>query len=453
MKRRKPKTPLPVLLLVLGIICPLELTVIIGTLHLPPHRCIILLFIGPALTKLFGQKRMKLKPYDILFVLYNCWTTFVFATHMELQAGLTYGGSLAAESLGGYAIARAYIRDYDAFMATLNTIFKCVVLEGLLALPEAFTGAHFVHTSLKFIGGVTPSTNSEIRWGLTRSYATFHHPILYGAFCASLLSLVWFTESTVAKRVPKAFAVFGATFLGLSSAPLNTLIMQSFLGGVHRGTKNLPNRVKMFAGVLAVAYVIVALFTDQSPLVYLATRITIDPETGYYRTLIWTFGMQNVWAHPWTGIGLDPWERPRWMPSDSVDSFWLLVMMQQGFPAIILLISAIWLLIKDVHKRGPGQRPLLEQRASVGWTLSFLAFGLAGITVHYWDATHTYLFLLLGMSGWLADPLKVKKKVKAKAAQPIKTAAEPEPEPEYDRWEPWREPVVLGHYPAVLRTQ
>ncbi len=424
-KPRKPRMPLPILMMIIGIIAPIEFSPILGTLTLMPHRCAILIFIIPALIKLFSGKGIKWAHYDILFILYSFWVLFAFMMHLEMQAGLATGGSLMLECLGGYIIARAYIRTYDDFMATLNGLFYSICFVGLLALPEAVTGFHFVHIWLKGIGTVAVAANDEVRWGLHRSYATFNHPILYGAYCASLLSMIWFTETGTGTRLAKAVSLCTATFFGLSSAPLNTLVMQSLLGGIHRATKRFPNRVKIFGVFLLIVYVLLALFSDKSPIAQIVTRISIDPETAYYRTLIWGFGMDNVWANPWLGLGLDPWVRPAWMPSDSVDAYWLNVAMQMGLPAIALLIAAIWTLIARVHKRGPGQRPYKEQRAAIGWTLSFIAFTLAGMTVHYWNSTHTYLFFLLGMSGWLADPVTVTAKVKAtaKAATKVKAPA------------------------------
>jgi hypothetical protein len=85
-----------------------------------PHRCAILIFIIPALIKVFSGKDIKWAHYDVLFILYSLWVFFAFMMHLELNAGLATGGSLMIECLGGYIIARAYIRSYDDFMATLN---------------------------------------------------------------------------------------------------------------------------------------------------------------------------------------------------------------------------------------------------------------------------------------------------------------------------------------------
>ncbi len=36
--------------------------------------------------------------------------------------------------------------------------------------------------------------------------------------------------------------------------------------------------------------------------------------------------------------------------------------------------------------------------------MSLLALSLIGCTVHLWNALYTFLFLLIGMGGWIADP-------------------------------------------------
>jgi len=444
-KKKKHKLPLPVLLLILGIITPVEFSLVIGTVHIMPHRIPILIFIIPAMNRVFGGKVARASIYDYLFVAYNCWMLFAFMAHMDVQPGLQYGGSLVVESLGGYLIARAYIRTYEDFMAALNWLFRAVCFVGLLAMPEAFTGLHYVHVWLKAIASVEIAANDEVRWGLHRSYATFNHPILYGAFCASLLSMVWFTEKNTGAKIGKAAALFLATFWGLSSAPLNSLFVQAALGGFHRATARFPNRMKILGLMFVALYISLLLFTNTSPVAAIVTHITFDAQTAYYRTLIWGFGLNNVWANPWLGLGLDPWVRPEWMHSDSVDAYWLIVTMQQGIPAIVIHIAAVWFLIAAVHSRGPGQRSKREQRAAVGWTLSFTAFALAGCTVHYWDSTHTYLFFLLGMGGWLADPLKVKVKAKKK----VGAVAAPE-RSALPALSGWPEPAYAAGYEAGL---
>lgn len=439
MKRKKARIPLPVLALLISIVTPTELSPMIGSLHMLPHRVVILIFIIPAMMKLWGGKdRLRAGIYDYLFLLYNVWTTIVFPIHMGFLEGLQFGGSLAVESWGGYVIARAYIRDLETFRATVNGLVYTVAFVGLLAIPEGISGHHFVHEWLRFLSPLELVVGDEVRWGLTRAYSVFNHPILYGAYCASMLSLLWFSDKAVGPRIAKAATICIATFFGLSSAPLNTLLVQSALGGLHRGTKRFPNRVKILGGFVLAIYMFLLVSSNQSPIALIVGKISIDPWTAYYRTLIWQYGMDNVWANPMLGLGLDDWARPGWMISASVDAFWLLVPMRMGLPALVLLIAAIWTLMAGVHKYGPRTRIHEAQRAAIGWTLCFTSLALAGLTVHYWDSIHSYIFLVLGMGGWLANPVKAT--LKAKKPKAATAAAEAEPQPDPAREQPWIAP-------------
>lgn len=116
--------------------------------------------------------------------------------------------------------------------------------------------------------------------------------------------------------------------------------------------------------------------------------------------------MANVWASPWTGIGLADWVRPWWMISDTVDAFWLVTMMRQGLPALVLLALAIVLLVRSVIKNRDRHTDEQTRLIALGWMMSLIALSLIGATVHYWNVLHTYFFFFIGLGGWIADPAR-----------------------------------------------
>ena len=134
--------------------------------------------------------------------------------------------------------------------------------------------------------------------------------------------------------------------------------------------------------------------------------MTLDPWTGFYRLQIWEHGLANVWANPWAGIGLDDWERPWWMISDTVDAFWLVTAMRQGIPSFLLLAIAIILLGHHVIKRRMRHTDGQAQRIAMGWMMSLIALSLIGATVHYWNVLHAYFFFFIGLGAWIADPTR-----------------------------------------------
>ena len=406
-------TPIPVALAILSFACPTEFSLYLGTVRLPVHRIVLIFFMFPALFKLFQPRQMRLSSYDVLFLGYNVWTVAVFCMHLGTADGLQFGGALAVESFGGYIVARAYIRDYAQFRACLMFLIFTMLIVAALAFPEAISGRIIIHDFLFTLTGYYHPTGVETRLGLTRAYSTFDHPILYGSFCASMLSMMWFTGTTWFSRSARAGLVIGCTFLGLSSAPLLVLGLQIAIIGWDKLTRTYQRRVTYTLIGCVIFYFTLDFLSNRPAYVAILTRVTLDPWTAFYRIQIWTYGSVTVENYPWFGIGLNDWERPAWMYSSSVDAFWLLIPMRVGLPATVMLLGGIWMLLRNVHfkRRRPFTR--LEKEIAIGWTISFLAIAIAGGTVHYWNSLYAYFFFLIGMGGWLADAKPLKAVAKA----------------------------------------
>src|SRR5690606_24191510 len=120
--------------------------------------------------RLAVRSDIRIRSFDVLFLLYAAWTTGAYAWHSGGQEGLVYGGSLALESLAGYLIARAWLRDLETFLATLKVLVVAVAVAGLIALPETLLGQLFTHDLLRALTGYEHPTGIEQRLGFTRAY-------------------------------------------------------------------------------------------------------------------------------------------------------------------------------------------------------------------------------------------------------------------------------------------
>jgi hypothetical protein len=417
------RTPFPVLVLILGLICPTELSVFVGPLRLPPHRIAILIFVLPALWRILASGKVRIASYDVLFLLFNVWSVGVFLLHAGSE-GIEFGGALALESFGAYVVARAYVRTYDDFRAALRCLFLAVLIVGALAVPESLLGQHFVHDWLYKVTGYAYPTEVEYRLGLARAYSTMDHPILYGTFCASIMALLWFTNDRKPQRALRASAVSCAAFLGLSSAPLLCLFLQGGLMLWEKVTRSIKGRTRLFLIVFGVFYVILEMLTERSAIESIATRITLDPQTAFYRIQIWTYGVDNIMARPFFGLGMGEWERAAWMASATVDAFWLVVPIRVGLPGLALLLAGLVMILRAVHHpRRKRQRSRPARDFAVGWTISLVALCLAALTVHYWNAIHAYFFFFVGLGGFLADPVQAR--AAAKSRRPMRRAPQP----------------------------
>ncbi len=407
MTKLKIKTPMPVSLLVVAFLCPTEFSLYLDSLRLPPHRVALALLVPIALWKLATQRCLKIRTFDMAFLAFNVWTVGVFMTHQGSSEGLIYGGSLALEGLGGYLVARVWIRDAATFDAVLRTLALAIGVAALIALPETLFGQTFTHDLLQRVTGYSHPTAVETRLGLTRAYGSFDHPIHYGTFCAALLSMFWFAARSNHQRRTRIALLCGATFLGLSSAPILCLVLQGTMLLWERLTRGTSNRTLMALTALTGLYIGAALVMTRSPINFIATGMTLDSWTGYYRLQIWENGLNNVYANPWTGIGLDEWERPWWMVSSTVDAFWLVIAMREGIPALLLLVLALALMIRAVATKGLHHPDPRIRNLARGWIMSLIALSLVGTTVHFWNVLYAFFFFVIGLAGWMADPKRM----------------------------------------------
>lgn len=388
---------------VLGYLGPQELSLFLGGIRLPVHRLVLLVMFCAAAYVYLSKRPIRLHIFDFAFLGFNLWTVMAYVVHMGTGDGIEYGGSLALESFASYVVARIFIRDERSFRGALAVIFLAVLIAGAAALPETLFGRHYIHEALFKLTGYYHPLGYEKRLGLTRAYSFFDHPIHLGTFGASIFALIWYSERRRLSRLVKSGLVVGTTFLGLSSAPLLALGLQGGLAVWDRITTGLRGRALLTIAAVVGGYTVLALLATRNPFHILATGLTLDPWTGYYRVMIWTYGLESVANNPLLGIGLNDWVRPAWMYSSTVDAFWLVIAMTTGLPALLLLLTAILSMMWYVHR--PRFRPLdiRTGKLRLAWTFAVIALALAGCTVHYWNAIYAYFFFVLGMAGWMAD--------------------------------------------------
>lgn len=409
------QAPWPVLLLVLSFLCPTELSVYVAGARLPPHRALLLVLIPFALLHLVSRRGVKVQGFDVALLAFAVWMLFSFIYHHGFGDGLQTGGALALDGFGSYLIARSYVRSERDFIAVASLLFLAAAVSAAIALPEMLTSQFYVHDFLRDLTGYVHPTGVEKRLGLTRAFGTFDHPIHLGTFCAAGLALAVYASRTKVAGWIRGLIIPMCAFTGLSSAPILCIGLQAGLMGLERTTRRLKDRVMIGLGVVIALFAGVSLVATRSLFAIIATGFTIDSWTGYYRLMIWESGLNNVWANPILGIGMNDWERPIWMYSPTVDAFWLVIAMRSGLPALILLIGGLLFLARGGAKRlRRGEKEHLQ--LARGWLISLAALILVGCTVHYWNVLFAFFFFFIGLGAWFADPLPKRARLKASVA-------------------------------------
>lgn len=420
MKNKLKSAPYPIILLIFSFVCPVELSLYLGDIKLPPHRIALIILVPWALIRMMTRPDIRFRGFDLFFILYGIWTLYAYRLHDPI-GGFVYGGSIALECTGAYLVPRAWIRDIDQLRATLRAVLWAIVAVATLALPETLLGKIYTHDFLASVTGYYHPTGVEHRAGsLTRAYSVFDHPIHYGTFCAGLFAMFWFAEKRVAKRGMRSAVVGGATLLGLSSAPLLCIGLQIGMLSWEFITRQFKARTPVTLAVIFGLYLGVTIASNRSPMNLIATGMTFNSWTGFYRLKIWEYGMETVAAFPLFGIGLADWQRPVWMVSSTVNSFWLVIMMKTGIPSMVLLSIAILWLGRKVVARSIVSRDKDIKRLATGWMMSLIALCMIATTVHFWNVLSSFFFFM-GLGGWAADP----RKFKAKKPKPAISSYDP----------------------------
>jgi hypothetical protein len=439
-------TPKPIILLIASFLFPSELSLYLGDLRLPPHRVVLIPIIFYAVAQMLIRPDFRIRSWDVMFALFGAWTVYVYYIHTGDQAGFIFGASQALDSVGAYILARALVRTPEQCLATLKIMLAAIIIAALIALPETLLGELYTHNLMRELTGIVQPTGIDKRMGLTRAYGTFDHPIHYGTFCAGFFAFLYAAERRLSARNKRAGIIVGATFLGLSSAPLLSIFMQGGMLIWERLTRQIAMRTAITVTIIVGMYVGAALVSNRSPIHIIATSMTLDSWTGFYRIQIWTHGLENIWMSPFIGIGQAEWARPQWMVSSTIDAFWLVTAMRTGIPAFLLLVAAILLLGRAAVVRGCRSRDANISRIAMGWMMSLIALCLIGTTVHFWNVLLAYFFFFLGMGGWIADPSAWSNRTVA-ADAPLARKRHPSLDP--SRWHRPEQEPALPPYAAL----
>jgi hypothetical protein len=393
----------PVVLYLIAVMLPIGFN--LGSVYLNLVRLILLLTIVPLTFQLLRGKFGGVRLPDVFFFLHVFWIIIAITVNNPNRA-IEYVGSTVIEFIGSYVLARAYIRTSEDFMALCRALVLMIMLTLPFGLYELYTNHPLILEFLKKIPGVRTewivTGRDEVRMGLFRVQGSFPHPIHYGMFASMGFALCFIGLKGVygnTKRYIASAIMVLCTFMSLSSGALLPVTMQAGLI-LWATALNFTRYRWLILGILVgIAYIAVDLLSNRSPIMVFMAYSTFSPWNAYFRALIFEYGISNVWAHPWLGIGLSDWVRPSWMPP-SVDNFWLVQAMRYGIPGLILLAIGFFQPIWVIARRNfDSDLPLWRQRRA--WVFLFIGQALALSTVHIWSTLFSFMFFMFGAGMWL----------------------------------------------------
>lgn len=396
------RLPVVVWLYLICVITPVEFS--LGSVALTPLRLLLLIMVVPLAARLFAGGFGKVMAVDIFFFVHMAWATLAIAVNNPTRV-VENVGSAAVEFLGGYLIARAFIRTPDQFEHLIKALLFLIIILLPFGIPEMFSGHPIIPAffeQLPGIGSVEDIDNPK-RMGLERVQNVFAHPIHYGLFCSvafTLLLLGLHGRMSLMKRLLGCCVIFIGVFISLSSGALLAIILQVGLIAWALIFAKVKRKWLLLLGLFVLAYVVVDILSNRTPMKVLMTYATFSAQTAYYRANINEWGWYNVEQNPIFGLGLRNWIRPAYMQKGSVDNFWLVMAMRYGLPGATLLILGYFIGLFKIGLRDLSFSPRVT-RLRLAWMITLCGLSFTMTTVHVWTAMYSFVFFIYGSSMWM----------------------------------------------------
>lgn len=397
--RARQRANLPVAILALaGVIVPSEVQISLGDgLRFTPGRAAAAVLLFPALLALCKKGRRFISS-DFLAFTTAAW--MIVASLIAVGgSALSAAGGDALDFLGGYLIARGFLFGRPPLDAFIRVLKAFTIIAVILGIADRISGRLIVHETVAAIVHASVWPETGYRDSVVRVASTFDHAILFGVFCALTAAILLFWEQRLVRRsVAVGICVLGC-FLARSSGGLLALLIALSAYAYDRCMRHYSWRWRAFwlvAGVFALAVSVV----PAHPIGWIVSHLTLDPQTGYFRMMIWDTASAYVAASPIFGYSYQTLNNNILY---SVDSIWLLHALRFGLPMSVLFIltnvSALLPAGREARNGGDGY----VTRMRTAFSLVILIFMFAGLTVDFWNYTWMFWGLCIGIRASLRE--------------------------------------------------
>ena len=396
--RRRPSY-LVSLLALLGVILPTQVQLSLGPgLRFTPGRVAIALLLVPAIAALFQSGRRWLL-CDFLVFATAAWMIFAGVSVAGTSALSSAGGD-ALDLLGGYLITRGLIFGplaVDTFVRVLKVFAITVVI---FAIADHVFGRLFVQDTLAAILHTSDPPKVGFRNNLVRAAASFDHEILFGVFCALTLAILLYWERGILARAVAVGICLLGCFLSLSSV---SLMVAGIVLGVYAYDRLLSGYPARWPAFWLLIGTIIAVFAGVSnnPLGWVVSHLTLDPQTGYFRMMIWETALIYIGQSPFIGYGYGLFNNN--IVDGSVDSIWLLETLRFGVPMLVLFLLSNVAAFFPVRQQRMNANDTYLGRMRQAFTLVILLFMFSGLTVHFWNFMWMFWGLCIGVRASLRE--------------------------------------------------
>lgn len=387
-----------VALLLLALLIPNEFSFYIGPLRFSPYRLLLVLYIPLAIFRFLSGAAGPLSRSDWGALLGCAWIMAAMVANAGV-GGIESGGIMFIETFGAYLVARMTVRSPQQWLQVVKTFGLGLALVAPFALFESFTGNHILKELASAAIGRNFTCEINERFGLTRAYGVFDHPILQGIVSATVALAAWHAfRGLIAWRTIIFPLCLGGAVASVSSGAMATLAFGTLLSAWSVAADFLRRKWVGFIIVGLILYVMLDLLSNRSGMAVLLSYFTFSSSTAYGRMIIWEWGFHyNAVKNPVFGLGNRDWVRPAWMVSPSMDNYFLFLMVFYGFPCF--LGAAISIVLK-VRAAAFATAKSAYPHLLLAWWIPMVAMVVAGCTVHFWNQALVFFWFFLGAGSW-----------------------------------------------------
>lgn len=389
---------------------PSTMAVFIGTLKFLPGRIPAFVLFVPALAKLISgvsKHQRRFVASDLFIAMTAVWMIGAPFVARDFDPDVLIGaGADVLELAGLYFIGRTFFfgrAALELFVGVMKIVVSVVIF---LAAFDWLAGYYFIDniTAAAFGGWPTPVTQQLVRSGLVRAKSTIDHPILFGALCCFCVTIFMYSERGIVNWVKWiALCSFGV-IMSLSSAPLLGLAIAFAIFAYDWALRGFGGR--WYILWLALGGMIGTVFLlANSPVGWIISHLTFDPENGYYRVATWYGAFDQIAVSPFAGSFRQ--STGNFFLDVSVDCVWLVISLQYGIPTLVLHFLSCFGFsfgFERRKKRRGGSDPYMD-RMRLGFTLTLCLFAVVGLTVHYWSSMWMFWALCMGIRASLHEDL------------------------------------------------
>lgn len=392
-------TPIFLAIIIISVMLPQELSFFVGDTRLTVTRLIMFIAFPLVLGRFLAvvMQRPGANIADIAVLAAAGWYLLAAMNNTIAESNprwLFFAGSAALELCVVYLLARVYVLTTAQAKSALQLFCVCVACVGFLGILDVVTGQWFLRNTLAALAGVSPPNEGEnIRYGVFRATSTLEHPILFGTLCAIAL--------TIALNVPTRFRLFivAGCITGVATSVSTGAMSALVLGVAMTIYARLPlfetGRWGAMFGALTGCFGLIFLLHPR-PWSFIFNYLTLSPETGFYRYLIWDTFLPFVWEHPIYGFGNPLILTTAAQMSHTVDAHWLMLMIIMGIPGMLMVaVTMIGCSAVCTSKLSP--RGSLRSKIGLALGISIGIYIYVGFTVYYWGTLFIVGSLLAGM--------------------------------------------------------